>query len=407
MIRPRALVLVLVLLPVAFVAHAAARTARTSATITIWDNFAGSPRERAALNRVAQEWARATGSRVVNGGDVNDPINQFKVAARTGRGPDVIHFPHSNLGSLASPGLLAPAPNAFVSRRIYDPVGIAAVTYQGRLYGLPIARETYFLFYNRQFVRTPPRTWRALIAVGKRLTTGERAGFLWDTANFYYAYNWIRGFGGYVFKLTPKGFDPKRLGLNTPGGIRGLQFVQDLVQHHKLVPAATTSDVAESSFAGGRAAMIIGGPWAVRGFRDAGVNFGVAPLPNLPNRRPSAPFVGVEALAVNRYSRNVAQAWSLVRYLSTHLPLALFRASGRVPVLRAAANARIVQRNAVARATILASNNGEALPNIPAMGLVWEPMGDQLRLVVDGKTTPAAAARAAQERIARAIAEGG
>ena len=37
------------------------------------------------------------------------------------------------------------------------------------------------------------------------------------------------------------------------------------------------------------------------------------------------------------------------------------------------------------------------------MGVVWEPMGDQLALLVQGKTTPAAAARAAQERIARAI----
>jgi maltose-binding protein MalE len=49
----------------------------------------------------------------------------------------------------------------------------------------------------------------------------------------------------------------------------------------------------------------------------------------------------------------------------------------------------------------------QPMPNIPAMGVVWEPMGDQLALLVQGKTTPAAAARAAQERIARAIAQQG
>ena len=407
MARRTALALVLLTLPVAFVAQATARTTRASVTITIWDGFSASPRERAALNRVAQAWAERTGNRVVNAGDVNDRINEFRTAARTGRGPDVIQLPHSNLGSLVRPGLLAPAPSGFVTRRNYDSVGVTAVTYEGRLFGLPIGRETYFLYFNREHVRAAPRTWRALIATAKRLTNQERAGFLWDTANFYYAYNWVRGFGGYVFRVTPRGFDARQLGINTPGGIRGLQFVQDLVQHHKLVPAGTTSDVAESSFATGRAAMIISGPWAARGFREAGVDFGAAPLPILPNGKPSAPFVGVETLAVNRHSRNASTAWNLVRYLSARLPMPLFRASGRVPVLKSASASRAVQRNAVARATIRASNNGEALPNIPAMAHVWGPMGDQLQLVVEAKTTPAAAARSAQERIARAIAQGG
>jgi maltose/maltodextrin transport system substrate-binding protein len=56
---------------------------------------------------------------------------------------------------------------------------------------------------------------------------------------------------------------------------------------------------------------------------------------------------------------------------------------------------------------IQASNAGEPMPNIPAMGVVWEPMGDALSQLVQGKITPAAAARAAQERIARAIAAQG
>lgn len=406
MTRPAALLLALVLLPIAFAAQAGARSSQSGVTITIWDDFKGSPRERSALNRVAQQWARRTGNRVVNAGDVNDPINQFKTSARTGRGPDVIQVAHGNLGSLASAGLLAPSPSGFVSRRIYERVGISAVTVDGRLYGLPIARETYFLFFNRDFVRSAPRTWRGLIATAKRVSGEDRAGFLWDTANFYYAYNWIRGFGGYLFRLTRSGFDAKRLGINTPGGIRGLQFVQDLIHRHRLVPAGTTSEIAEASFAAGRAAMIIDGPWAAPRFRDADIRFGVAPLPRLPNGRPSAPFVGVSALAVNRHSPNASEAWNLTRYLSTHLPLPLFRASGRVPVLRSAASARVVRRNPIARTTINASNNGEPLPNIPAMGLVWEPMGEQLQLVVDAKVTPATAARTAHERIARAIAQG-
>jgi arabinogalactan oligomer / maltooligosaccharide transport system substrate-binding protein len=406
------LTVVVVALVVALVAGLSAGTSQATPqkgkTITLWDFFISAPKERAALNRVAQQWARKTGNRVVNPGDVQDPANKFRLSARTGRGPDIIQLPHDNLGSLAAPNLLAAQPAGFkVSRNLYDKVGLTAVTYRGRLYGLPLARESYFLFYNRSLVRTAPTTWNGLIATAKRLTTGDRYGFLWDTGNFYYAYNWIRGFGGYVFRVTSSGYNPRALGINTAGGIRGLRFIQDLVQTHKLTPASTNTDIMEGSFKNGKVAMIIDGPWAVQGFRTAGVNFGVAALPKLPNGKSSAPFVGVQALFVNRYSKNTRQAWDLVRYLSTHLPMPLYNASGRVPVLKSAANNRRVRSNPVTKAVIQASNAGEPMPNIPAMSVVWEPMGDQLSLLVQGKTTPAAAARAAQERIARAIAAQG
>jgi maltose-binding protein MalE len=151
--------------------------------------------------------------------------------------------------------------------------------------------------------------------------------------------------------------------------------------------------------------MIIDGPWAVQSFRTAGVNFGVAALPKLPNGKASSPFVGVQALFVNKYSKNTKEAWDLIRYLSIHLPMPLFKASGRVPVLKSAAKNKLVQSNPVTKVVIQAANNGEPMPNIPAMDVVWGPMGDQLQLLVQGKTTPAAAARTAQERIARAIRE--
>jgi arabinogalactan oligomer / maltooligosaccharide transport system substrate-binding protein len=404
------LLVVLAALAVAIVAGVTAGSSQAAPqkgkTITIWDYFIGSPKERAALNTVAQQWARKTGNKVVNAGDVDASKDKFKLSARTGRGPDVIQLPHDNLGDLAAPNLVAPQPSGFqVSRGLYDKVGLTAVTYKGKLYGLPIGRESYFLFYNKAMVSKPPATWTALITTAKRLTTGDRYGFLWDTGNFYYAYNWIRGYGGYVFKVTKNGYDPTKLGINTPGGIRGLKFIQDLVQVHHLTPASTNTDIAEGNFKNGKAAMIIDGPWAVQSFRSAGVNFGVAALPKLPNGHVSSPFVGLQALFVNRYSKNTKEAWDLVRYLSIHLPMPLFRASGRVPVLKSAAKSKVVQSNPVTKVVIQAANNGEPMPNIPAMGTVWGPMGDQLALLVQGKTTPAAAARAAQERIARAIKE--
>ena len=119
-------------------------------------HFIEAPKERAALNRVAQQWARKTGNKVVNPGDVSESMDKFRLTARTGRGPDVIQFPHDNLGRMAASGVLAAQPKGFVvSRGLYDKVGLTATTVQGRALRAPIARESYFLFYNRSLVRPP------------------------------------------------------------------------------------------------------------------------------------------------------------------------------------------------------------------------------------------------------------
>ena len=103
-----ALTLALFVLVATVASSASARidTPRQSkaATVTIWDFFVNSPKERAALMVVANQWAKKTGNKVVNPGDVADSLTKYPLAARGGRGPDVIQFPHDNLGRFAAAG---------------------------------------------------------------------------------------------------------------------------------------------------------------------------------------------------------------------------------------------------------------------------------------------------------------
>ena len=120
--------------------------------------------------------------------------------------------PHDRLGLFVAPGLLASAPkNLFTpaQRKGYAKVSLDAFTYNGKMYGVPWARETYLLFYNKSLVPTPPKTWSALIAQAKTLTHGDQYGFLWDTTNFYYDYAFIAGYGGYVFQAVGERLQPE------------------------------------------------------------------------------------------------------------------------------------------------------------------------------------------------------
>ncbi len=382
-------------------------------TITIWDYFDAPPNgtaERNALMAVAQKWAKKTGNKVVNPGYVANKENKFIQAAPAGQGPDILMEPHDRIGSFIVPGLLASAPKSLLTsaqKGNYVPVSLQAFTYKGKLFGLPWARETYFMFYNKDLVKTPPATWGGVISAAKKLTTGDQYGFLWDTTNFYYDFSFMGGFGGYVFKHTAKGLDPQQLGINTPGSIKGFQLIQDLTNFYKLVPAATNTDIMEGKFSSGKAGMIIDGPWAVAGFKAKNVNFGVAPLPALAKGKPMRPFVGVQGFLVNSKSKSAAAAWDLVKYLSQNAELPLFKAAGRVPVLNSIANSPLVKKNAVTQAVIHSSNLGEPMPNIPAMAVVWAPMANALGTLVNGKATAAQAAADAQKAIAAAIAQQG
>jgi arabinogalactan oligomer/maltooligosaccharide transport system substrate-binding protein len=406
--RVIALAVAVVALAALIVPAAALTTPKKGVTITIWDYFVNSPKERAALMTVANAWAKSTGNKVVNPGDVTDSLNKYPLAAKSGRGPDVVQFPHDRLGSFAAPALLAPQPSSIsVDKSAFIPVGIQAATYKGKLYGLPIALETTFLFYNKAMVPTPPKTWTGLIATAKRLTTGDKFGFLYNPTDLYYNYAFIGGYGGFVFQPTKNGFNARRLGLATAGATQAFQFIQDLVMKYGLVPATTTYDIMDGKFASGDAAMIINGPWAVQNYQAKGINFGVSTLPTLPNGKQPTPFVGVQLLAVNSHSKHVKEAWDLVNYLSTHLPLPLYRASGRVPATLAAASSKAVKANPVSQTVLAEAKLGQPMPNVPEMASVWTPFGNSMQLLVKGDLSARDAAVQMTNQVAKAISAAG
>ena len=117
---------------VASAATARPGTHKKGVTITIWDYFVNSPKERAALMTVANQWAKKTGNSVVNPGDVADSLTKYPLAAKGGQGPDVFQFPHDRLGSYAQPGLLAPPPASVkVDPSLYAPSRHAGRHLQG------------------------------------------------------------------------------------------------------------------------------------------------------------------------------------------------------------------------------------------------------------------------------------
>ena len=116
-------------------ASTAKATQQKGVTITIWDYFDAPPNgtaERDAMMKVAQQWAKKTGNKVVNPGYVANKENKFIQAAPAGQRPDILMEPHDRLGSFAVPGLLASAPKSLLSateRKDYNPASLGKGIY--------------------------------------------------------------------------------------------------------------------------------------------------------------------------------------------------------------------------------------------------------------------------------------
>ncbi|MCX7884524.1 MAG: maltose ABC transporter substrate-binding protein [Caloramator sp.] len=369
---------------------------KKSKNLIVWSHL--TEKEVAEVNKIAQEWAKKTGNTVKVQVDKGD-FQAYLQAANSSKAPDIMFgIAHDNLGTFQKAQLLAEVPSDVVDKSKYVPMALDAVSYGGKLFGIPLSMETYALFYNTDKIKTPPATMDELIA------DGQKNGFQYDINNFYFTYAFIAANGGYVFKNNGGALDPNDIGLGNEGAVKGYQMLADFIQKYKFMPATLKGDDAKAAFQKGKTALYISGPWDVQGFKEAGVKFSVAPLPKT-NGQPTPSFVGIQAAFVNANSKNQAEAWDLMKYLVENTPMPLLKTGNRIPVLNAELEKDEIKNNNIISAFAEQAKYGTPMPNIPEMAAVWKPAGDNLTLLTAGKSKPDAVAKNIVEQVKQGIAQ--
>ncbi|MDY6894868.1 MAG: maltose ABC transporter substrate-binding protein [Thermotogota bacterium] len=381
-----------------------------SQTLTVWS----SEKQVDFMKRIGQEFTRDTGINVdvqmVTFGDIK---SKFLTAAQAGEGPDIIVGAHDWVGELALNGLLEPIPQSAIELDKFAPSGIQAFTYEGKLYGLPYAIEAVGLFYNRDYVSDDevPTNIDDLMALAKEFTTDETVGFAVTPNDFYQTYGFFSGYGAYVFDYDPQtGYDITDIGMNNEGAIKAGYLLKSFFDEG-IMPQGMNYNIMDSMFMDGLAAMIINGPWAVKAYLDAGINFGVLPLTKmeLEPGKTMKPFVGVQGMMINSRSENKAFAMEfIINYLATAEGIYEFYiADPRLPA-RNDVSQIIEEQGGPVPADIVAAftesaAGGEPMPNIPAMQSVWQPMSDALNNIINGTQTPEDALNDAVSKIKAAL----
>lgn len=368
-----------------------------SKEIVVWSNLMDN--EVAAVDEIAQRWAQEHNKKVKVVKD-DSGYQEFLTAANSTKGPDMLFgLAHNNLGTFQKAGLLEEVPSDFVNRDNYVGNNIwDAVSYDGKAYAVPIAMETYALFYNKDNVKSVPTSMEELI---KQAKVHGPSGFQFPINDFYYTAAFMQTYGGYVFGGDNGDLDVNDLGFDNEGAIKAYQFLQDLVQKDKFMPADITGDIANSSFKSGDAIFYIGGPWDVSGFEEAGVNFGVTAIPTI-NGQNIKSFMGVQAAFVSSKSTAKDDAWDLMKYLIENSGETLYEVGNRVPVLKSELEKDAVKNDEYTQGFISQTTYAVPMPNLAETQSIWEAVKNIQRIL--GGEAPATVAKDIQKAVQDALA---
>jgi arabinogalactan oligomer/maltooligosaccharide transport system substrate-binding protein len=346
--------------------------------ITIWSQYQNE--DLKIVQDMANDWAKQSGHKVKVVEDKGG-YDSLVTAAKGGKAPDVlIGVANDHLGAHVKGGLLDEVKSGVMDESDYIDAALEASAIDGKRYGLPLTLETYVLFYNKDLVKTVPKTWDEMIEQAKTV------GFNYCLNDFYYSLALIQGNGGYVFKSKDGKIDTNDIGLNNPGAIKGFEMINSLATSN-MISASVTGDIAKGNFQNGKIGFYLSGPWDVNAFKSANVNFGVAPFPQI-NGAPTPTVCGVKLALVPSSSKKKDLAWDFMGYLAKSGPYKLFKQTAAIPVLKSEQQKDEIKNDPITSVFAEQSKHATPMSCAPEFGQVWEPAKQNITAMVTGEQNP-------------------
>ncbi|NLM97095.1 MAG: extracellular solute-binding protein [Halanaerobiaceae bacterium] len=308
-----------------------------------------------------------------------------------GKGPDIMAWPHDQLGIPVMQGLLWEIPEDQVDLGVYSDTAVQAMRVGGKLYGIPYAVETTALVYNKDIISEIPENFDEFLDLVISLNRPEenKYGFLANLEDFYYMHGIIAGYGGYVFDRNEDGsLNPDDIGLANEGAIEAMKLIRSF-RTSGLMPEGSTYDVAMGLFTAGDLAVTLTGPWEFDNLNKSGINYGIAPLPKLENGNYPKQYMGVKGYYISNFSENKEEALKFILWLtSKENNYRQHELTAIIPAREDVIDMPEFREDENYRAFAIQAGRGEPMPNIPEMSQVWEPMINALTFVVNGDAAP-------------------
>ncbi len=333
-------------------------------------------------------------------------LDKLRLDGPAGTGPDIFIVPSDRIGSAAVQGLVAPVRFMVEDQDKYIASSISAFTQHGEIYAVPKVVETLILVYNKDILRRPLDTIDEYFEYSKKRSNSENNeyGLLakWDT--LYYVFGLMQPFGAYVFGFDKDGnLNPNNVGLANDGAVMGTEIAKKFYDNNcfpKEILGENGIPVIDELFASGKVGAVINGPWALDLYSSANVNYGVTPLPVLPNGKPMSSFLGVKGYAISTWAKDYDLAEEFLRFINQPKYVKQrFLSTKEIPPVKAVMIDPVITENDVANAIAVQASRSVPMPSIPEMSEVWAPIDAGFRTAYDHRMTVKDALKAAVEHV--------
>lgn len=325
-----------------------------------------------------------------------DQVGRLELDGPNGSGADIVTTSQDLLGKAATAGLLLPNDTFKNATAVeHEDAALRAATYRNVLYGYPIKVMTYAMFYNKDLIAEPPKTMEEVAAFAAEFNdpAQNRYAFMFDAPFFYFSYPFVASTGGYIF--GDNGTNSGDIGLNNNGAVRGMTEFASLRETTLPVSAGDiASDIKTALFSEGQVAMNVTGSWFIETFRNAGINFGIAPIPDI-GGEPSVTLSQVNAWYVSAFSKYPKAAKLFAAFASSkEAQLLNYELTGAIPTNKEAGADEEVRQDPIASAFYEQFSRSHPAPSITEIGSVWTAMDAAMVEIWDGQDVKAVLDRA-------------
>jgi maltose-binding protein MalE len=335
----------------------------------------------------------------------------YIIAAIAGQGPDLIYGPSDQVGPFQVMDIIQPLENLF-DREYLESFNQKALTYfKGHLYQIADKLGNHLtLVYNKDLIKIPPQTDEELIAISRELMSKKNKsnkrevyGLVWNYTEPFFFIPFLSGFGGWVMDEESK---PT---LNTQSNVEALTFIMDLRDKYKIVPNEADYNIADVLFKDGKAGMIINGDWSWAGYRKAGINIGVAPLPKITKTGLwCAPMISPKGYSINSNVSDdkLTEVVKLLKFLmEPENQLETAKVLNTMVTRISLYDDPFIKSDEILVNSRLQIERGKPMPVVPELRAIWDAMRPSYQAVLGGAKTAKEAARDMQELALRKIKE--
>jgi multiple sugar transport system substrate-binding protein len=248
--------------------------------------------------------------------------DKLRTAVQSGQGPDVIIMHADQIPSMVR-GKVVKDIGKLVDElgfkgEDYIQSGWQAGEYKSKRYGIALDVHPLVLYYNKDLVKKydlkVPTTYAELIENGKKATQDGNYGFAMATvwpAHLIFRTAMLQN-GSELVSV-----DGTKSLVNSEVGLKAFDLINDLSVKYQIAPEKLPRDGHINLFKQGKVAFMVDGIWMGQGFKEAGLNYGIAPMQTLFGATPAVWASSHQFAVTNKKDTNKEKAIAtFIKYIS-------------------------------------------------------------------------------------------